>query len=107
MPYIKEEARFELNECIDNVVQCIGHGNKLSDNDLLVVAGEINYVLTRIITKLIGSPSYSKIAIASGVLDNVKQEFYRRYVATYENDKILENGDIVEFLAVKTKDPLY
>jgi hypothetical protein len=41
--------------------------------------------------------SYSKIAIITGVLENVKQEFYRRAAAPYEDKKILQNGDVREY----------
>jgi hypothetical protein len=41
--------------------------------------------------------SYGKIAIITGVLENIKQEFYRRIASSYEDKKILENGDIKEY----------
>jgi hypothetical protein len=41
--------------------------------------------------------SYSKIAMATGVLENIKQEFYRRVASPYEDKKINENGDIREY----------
>ena len=44
-----------------------------------------------------GQTSYSKIAMVTGVLENVKQEFYRRIAASYEDKKIVENGDIKEY----------
>jgi hypothetical protein len=33
----------------------------------------------------------------TGVLENVKQEFYRRIATAYEEKKIIENGDIKEY----------
>jgi hypothetical protein len=44
-----------------------------------------------------GSPAYTKIAIITGVLENIKQEFYRRVASAYEDKKIIENGDIKEY----------
>jgi hypothetical protein len=44
-----------------------------------------------------GNPSYVKIAMITGVLENIKQEFYRRVASPYEDKKILENGDIKEY----------
>jgi hypothetical protein len=35
--------------------------------------------------------------MATGVIENIKQELYRRVAATYEDQKILSNGDIVEY----------
>jgi hypothetical protein len=33
----------------------------------------------------------------TGVLENIKQEFYRRAASSYEDKKIIENGDIKEY----------
>jgi hypothetical protein len=57
-------------------------------------AGELNYHITLLVKAWIGEPSYTKIATATGVLENVKQEFYRRLAAPYEDAKIAENGDV-------------
>lgn len=97
MPYIKEYARQELDECIDNMVQCLTHGNSLSDNEFIIILGEINYSFSRIIAQSMGEISYSKIAMTTGVLENIKQEFYRRIAQPYEDKKIIENGDIKEY----------
>ncbi len=45
-----------------------------------------------------GKASYSKLAVITGVLENVKQEFYRRVGEPYEDKKIRENGDIREYV---------
>ena len=42
-----------------------------------------------------------KIAVSTGVLENIKQEFYRRVALPYEEKKIIENGDIKEYLKMK------
>jgi hypothetical protein len=46
-------------------------------------------------------PSYNKIAMITGVLENIKQEFYRRIAAPYEDTKIIQNGDIKEYKKLK------
>ena len=97
MPYINENARLELDDCIDNMVECLTHGNNVSNEEFTVLLGEINYSFTRILTKSMGEVSYSKIAMVTGVLENVKQEFYRRIAAAYEEKKIVQNGDIKEY----------
>jgi hypothetical protein len=33
----------------------------------------------------------------TGVVENVKQEFYRRVAVPYEEEKIVQNGDIKEY----------
>jgi len=97
MPYINESARLELDNCIENMVECLTHGNDVSNEEFTVLLGEINYCFSRIIAKSMGQTSYSKIAMITGVLENVKQEFYRRIATSYEDKKIIENGDIKEY----------
>ena len=97
MPYIKEEARVFLDECIENMIQCLTEGNQLTDDEFLSILGEINYSFSRILAGSMGKTSYSKIAMITGVLENIKQEFYRRIAEPYENKKINENGDIKEY----------
>jgi len=94
MPYIKEEKREELDPCIDNLIRCLD-----PEKDLIIdnILGDINYTFSRILGGLMGSPSYNKIAMITGVLENIKQEFYRRVAEPYEDKKILENGDIKEY----------
>ena len=48
-----------------------------------------------------GKASYSKLAVITGVLENIKQEFYRRVGEPYEDKKIRENGDIREYVDLK------
>ena len=97
MPYIDESARLELDDCIDNMVECLTHGNDITNEEFTVLLGEINYSFSRILTKSMGQTSYSKIAMITGVLENIKQEFYRRIASAYEDKKIVENGDIKEY----------
>ena len=97
MPYINESARVELDSCIDNMVDCLTHGNDVSNEEFTTLLGEINYTFSRILAKSMGQTSYSKIAMITGVLENVKQEFYRRIATSYEEKKIIENGDIKEY----------
>ena len=97
MPYIKEEGRKFLDECIDNMGQCLTDGNKLTDDEFISILGEINYTFSRVLGICMGQTSYSKIAMITGVLENIKQEFYRSIASPYEDKKIRENGDIKEY----------
>lgn len=94
MPYIKEEKREELDPCIDDLIRCLD-----PEKDLIIdnILGDINYTFSRILGGLMGTPSYNKVAMITGVLENIKQEFYRRVASPYEDKKILENGDIKEY----------
>lgn len=82
MPYIKQVDRPALDAIIDAVpMELLG-------------SGQLNYFITRLVKRWIDEPSYSKIATATGVLENVKQELYRRLATPYEDAKIAENGDV-------------
>jgi len=116
MPYIKEENRIPLDDCIDHMIICFKNSafrasfdpNKtnylnqdMSNEDFLAIVGDINYVFSRVLSGTMGDVSYSKIAMITGVLENIKQEFYRRVAEPYEDKKITENGDIKEYKRLK------
>lgn len=103
MPYINESYREKLDTDIDCIVSSI-KSNLLYPNDPKAfwnMVGDINYCFTRILCQLLGDVSYSKIALATGVLENVKQEFYRRLASPYEDSKMTNNGDIPEYKGVE------
>lgn len=57
--------------------------------------GEVNYVISSIIWKLFDADCrYTTGNNLVGVLECVKQEFYRRKLAKLEDEKIIENGDL-------------
>jgi hypothetical protein len=116
MPYIKEENRLSLDDCIDHMVICLKNSSfrasfdpdktnhlkeELNNEDFLAIVGDINYVFSRVLSGVMGDVSYSKIAMITGVLENIKQEFYRRVAEPYEDKKIVENGDIKEYKRLK------
>jgi len=44
--------------------------------------------------RLYSPPKYKRYNKAMGVLECIKQEFYRRVISKYEDQKIEENGDV-------------
>lgn len=105
MPYIDENNRSKLDSCIEELILCLRNTSaekpfsqtEMNNEDLLKIAGNINYTFSRVCAGLMGRPSYPKIVILTGVLENIKQEFYRRVASNYEDKKISENGDIREY----------
>lgn len=107
MPYISETDRKELDPSIDQLVDSIlktstknyneFNINNVSNFQVLNMLGNINYCFSRILMKLAGDLSYTKIAMITGVIENIKQEFYRRAASWYEDKKIIQNGDIKEY----------
>ena len=82
MPYIKKENRIKISPFVDNLF------------DKLETKGDFNFAISLLIQKLIKREgcNYSNLNDAIGILECVKQEFYRKIVAPYE--EIKENGDI-------------
>lgn len=91
MPYIGQKDRKRLDDHVNKVVETI---QEKSFEDSL---GDLNYLFSRILSGAMGKVSYRKVAMATGVLENIKQEFYRRIASEYEDQKIKENGDIKEY----------
>jgi len=62
-------------------------------------AGELNYFITNTILDYIDERdgqhfNYDRLNEVIGVLECVKQEFYRKVIAPYEDRKCLENGEV-------------
>jgi len=82
MPYIKSDKRPAIDAIADQIS--------------FETAGELNYTITRIVHQYVKRKgvSYAVINEAVGVLEAVKLEMYRKVVASYEEEKIKENGKI-------------
>ena len=90
MPYIKQDRRKTLDSSIEalQIRLAAAGGNE----------GDLNYVISRLIgSAFLNDTRYHTIARVTGVLDNVKAEFYRRLGVPYENEAIEKNGDVPEF----------
>lgn len=85
MPYIDQLRREQLK-------------NYECDGDTPKTPGELNYILTQTVNQYLKENyhyiGYTQYNEAIGVLECVKQEFYRRAVVPYEDVKIKENGDV-------------
>lgn len=80
MPYIKLEDRMKFEEGLQ----------KINPKN----AGELNYVISRILQEYTSNPNYQKFNDVMGALEGAKLEIYRRSIALYEDKKIKENGDL-------------
>ena len=82
MPYIKKDDRALFQSGLDFLT------------DYIRSPGEANYVITKMLLEAFDPESYSDFNEIIGILECCKLEFYRRAVATYEDAKIKENGDV-------------
>ena len=87
MPYITPEDRNKFNEL-----------DEMLDSSLLMNnAGELQYYIAKGIKNYLYNQEeirYAQLNEVMGALNGANLEFYRRYVAPYEDKKILENGDV-------------
>lgn len=98
MPYIDETSRKILDQYIDDLSNAITNcSDNLDNENVMTVLGDLNYCVSRLFGKVMGNTSYVKVAMLTGVLENIKQEFYRRVAVPYEEEKIVVNGDIREY----------
>jgi hypothetical protein len=101
MPYIKQEDRVFLDPYINNLSDAINTqrqtNTECNNEEVVEMLGQLNYSITRLCVRTMCNPTYPKIAMIVGMLENVKQEFYRRLAAPYEENKIVQNGDVREY----------
>jgi hypothetical protein len=97
MPYINRGYREKLDPFISVLSEkiCETAQNKTD------IFGMLNYAFTRISLLVIESTyerlQYWLIAELTGILHNISDEFYRRVVSPYEDNKMKESGDVPEY----------
>ena len=89
MPYIKPNSRELFDYLILELAIRLAHDK---DN----VAGNFNYSITRMVDIIIkqNGLNYANLNELIGSLECIKLELYRRVASPYEDEKILENGDV-------------
>lgn len=87
MPYISRDKRAKYEKVLEELIGI------LKSLPIEEVDGELNYVVTKIL-KEVYPLRYFHLNRAMGVLECIKQEFYRRVIAPYEDVKMRENGDV-------------
>ena len=89
LPYIDEHERPRLDNLVDELTDEILNGDDAWE-------GRMNYVVSRMANNIVQSKgkSYRLFNRIVGVMECVKQEFYRRVVVPYERRKCYVNGDV-------------
>lgn len=61
-----------------------------------LTAGELNFKITTVVNQYLvdKGKNYQNLNEVIGVLECAKLELYRRIVAPYETQKVIENGDV-------------
>lgn len=89
MPYIKQEDRtVQMNDAINILVDEIGS------------KGDLNYVICQLTSKIIlktGGIGYTNTSNWIDAVHGAERELTRRLLNPYEDEKIIENGDVEGF----------
>lgn len=88
MPYIEPERRPPIDKLLDPLIDYL----KTVPDEYL--DGDLTYVFYKAAVRLYQPVRYKKITRVKGVLDNTKDEYYRRIAFPYEDKKIKLNGDV-------------
>lgn len=86
MPYIKKEEKEFYSDVLGALAQA----------DIQSV-GELNYILTKVCQAYLnqrGMKKYQFYNDVIGALECCKLELYRRKISEYEEEKIIQNGDV-------------
>lgn len=90
MPYIARKDRDQYQQAISELA-------KLVPPDRMARSGHMNYIISLLIQRVYGeSMRYADHNEVVGLLNCVQQEFYRRFTAPYEDEKIEQEGDLTE-----------
>ena len=90
MLYIDKEAREKYDLAIDNIIKLV------RNQDITPTAGDLAYILYKICIGArtrFGYVTFARLNMVIGVLDNVKDEFRRRYLHLFMEAKKQANGD--------------
>jgi len=86
MPYIKQNQRAHFDCAIEEIIDTLGPDWN---------AGDLNYIVSKITWSLFKKNArYATANTLIGALECIKLELYRRQISPYEDQKIIENGDL-------------
>lgn len=85
MPYILRKLRGLYNGYIRNITNILNRKKSK--------AGQACYIISKIVLDT-NPKCFEDYCMMIGVLECSKLEFYRRHTAKYEDEKIVENGDL-------------
>jgi len=92
MPYIVKDKREVLDPYISALLNALRELE--SDDEKNSMSGNLNYTITKLLAVVYGTGNYDDRSDAIKTLECAKLEFYRKYVARYEDQKEFENGAV-------------
>jgi hypothetical protein len=96
MPYIKQESRKQLDPAIEDLMIALLK-RTVDGKNVTPSSGDFNYIISTLLGhwyEMTFLPSYDKVNTVVGILECVKQEYYRRVAVPYEDKKREAHGDV-------------
>jgi len=89
MPYINSKDRLKYEHHLMSIKAGLTNHEEIP-------VGELNYIISAMVADLLENfgLNYSNGNKLMGVLECAKLELYRRVLAPYENQKVIDNGDV-------------
>jgi hypothetical protein len=94
VPYIKRELRAQFDGEINALANRIKRASELEGYDG-AFAGFLDYCIFTLGAKVMPARRYWAMCMIVGVFRNAADEFLRRVVDKYEDEKLIENGDVL------------
>lgn len=90
MPYIKDEEKKKFTKFINNLVSYINS------------KGDLNYVICELVGQYIAQTgvTYDKMSEKIDAVHDAEAELRRRLLDPYEDQKIIDNGDVPSFKTI-------
>ena len=92
MPFIPGDTRLKYNRLLDKLLDTL---HDSSDDDTGTLSANTTYCIYYLLVKLYGSGRWFNRAQSLLILESARSEFYRNFVAEYEDRKKQSYGDIV------------
>jgi len=89
MPYIHPNLRSHFDPYIDVLIAQIQH------RDVEIQTGCLTYIIYKLVANLTENKGYSDKSKFRASIQDAHDEFYRRKMIPYEDEKIHENGDVI------------
>lgn len=88
MPYITKSRRVALRKHSLTQLPNVING-----------PGDLNFIISTLANGMVQNlpkKTYADLSAIRGAISDAAEEFYRRVMAPYEDQKIIENGDVYE-----------
>ena len=95
MPYIEQKYREQLDKTIDELAEIVKKIRE--ENPKQTRDGSLNYSITRLLNHVFADARYHDFNEVIGMLECCKLEYYRKYLAPYEDLKEEQNGKVDTF----------